>query len=334
MTEQLQNQKKQKSNQTIWNAYSIKDDDTSLPRYTILTACFDNKVDIIKQFITESEWTPFELMIRVISGCGHYYNLATWDYLIPLLTKEDATKTFTSPTCGEHTLLTYCCYYSSSMDKMLKEKITYLIQLGCQWEQIVQTNKTALSFLVVSDRNIELVQWCITQGANPHHGHLLCHVSNWRTEKQYNELLFTFEDKDEFKQLDDKKINPYSNNAMFDYVLELGLDVHDVLENGMTPLIAACCEGSEYKITLLLSLGVTIYHHTLDGADVWLWAKRHVRYQCYEYEDIIEEYPLEDILRQWEKQYWTEILENLYQDIFLLQDIPRREMIQVLVQLQ
>ena len=88
----------------------------------------------------------------------------------------------------------------------------------------------------------------------------------------------------------------------------MGLDVNERLnENGMTPLLAACCEGNLFKVEQLLLSGASITTQSTDGMTVWSWAKRHMIKNTQGQ----RQYPLQEILLTYwkkEKQFYYEMI--------------------------
>ena len=336
MAAQVENQQKIA---TVWEGpYTFGGKDKS---YELITACKKNNLKIVQQLIGQCNLDAFDLMCMVINGnCS---KLETWNFIMPLLTREDATKTFLCYEQKQHTLLSYCCsrnYYGD--EKIMKYKIASLLELGSQWDQVIHDQKTALTFLVTCNFILPVLRWCIEEtGANPHHGHLLVYASNGITKedhvaraeahRQY-ELYSTPGGAPMAEPEESSRCRPYKNNDTFSYLLELGLDVEDTLDSGMTPFLAACSECQEtnvQKVQGLLGKGASIYKKMNDGVDAWYWAEEY-RYMQWGSEDFV--YYLRDLLLQHEREqsvYWTTVLDEVVHDPLpnLLQEVPFRELI-------
>jgi len=258
-------------------------------------------------------------------------DLSTWNFILSILTKEDTTKTFIEPLYKkEHSLLTYLCSLLHVEDLFIEDKISSLIIAGCQWDQEVQ-ERTALSFFVHSGYNFSIIKWCIRHGANPYKGNLLVYSSNWITESQYEKYLISQKDDNSISQftlpVDACKCRPYSNLLVFDYLLEIGVSIHDTIHNGVTPLLAACCEGNEYKIKTLLSLGASLYTSTKDGINASVWIHRHSTQKWYQYD--INPHSLVKIVNDYELAFWKEIITSL--SIQETSFVPYNELLTILL---
>jgi hypothetical protein len=323
----------------IW--YKPRPDECKLPRFLLLEACRLNKVDRVKQLYTKCEvesetelyWTPFELMIHMIFWQFQQSDLSTWHFILSLLSIEDTTKTFIEPIYKkEHSLLSYLCSLLHFQDNLIEEKISSLIIAGCQWNQEIE-EKTALSFFIQSDSNVNIVKWCIRNGANPHKGHLLVHASNWITETQYKKYDELCEYNDQYEPHapysiirlplpeDTCKVRPYLNLLIFDYLLEIGVTIHDTISNGFTPLLAACCEGNEYKIKKIVTEGASLFDQTKENIN----AKVFINRQCIQNRSR----SLKTVFTEYESAFWTEIIMNL--NLYETFHIPLKEMLGVLV---
>jgi len=305
---------------SVWEPISVHElYEYSDPRQLLSAACQQNHISIVQKLFVQLDVSAFDLMGMVING--NRTDMTTWKYIIKFVQKEEATRTFQCFTKTTHTLLSYLCsvLHYEHLD-IAKEKITSLLELGCRWDYEID-QKTPLSYLIDYDDALPLLSWCIQEkGANPHHGHLLVHASNGITKKQHMErsngdILGTY--------------RPYKNKRVFTYLLELGLDVEDCIDSGMTPFIAACSEGTLYKVKQLLEKGVSIYKKTKEGTDAWFWADIH-------YAEVWGDDPrirfLRDTLRQYEEKqlhFWTSLL-NVSRES-LLQDVPIQELLQVFV---
>jgi hypothetical protein len=179
---------------------------------------------------------------------------------------------------------------------------------------------------------LPLLSWCVNEkGANPHCGHLLVYASNGITKKQHMERVDAWKERLEEQPMveRERKYKPYKNNLMFTYLLELELDVEDCINSGMTPFLAACSEGTLYKVQRLLEKGVSIYKKTKEGVDAWFWADIHYLWEPWS--DEASALFLRNTLQQHEriqKQFWTSILEASKDS--MLQDVPFQELVQVL----
>jgi hypothetical protein len=116
---------------------------------------------------------------------------------------------------------------------------------------------------------------------------------------------------------------PLQNNLILDYLISLGLDVDDTLENGRTPLLSACSEGNVKKVRALLEVGASIYSKMVDdGMDVWFCAEQHYTYTMSFPQ--VKEYPMRELLQQYEakqKKYWTEMLDEVMDGSFIVQEV-------------
>lgn len=329
--------------------------------YFILGSCRNNYHDDVKKHFPLTKWSPFELMIITIHGLA-YRQLHTFYFLLPKLQKADATRTFVLPNGDEHTLLTLFCARAAAYQVHPYDAFCGLLDLGCQWNQEVQGGKTALSFLVWSWDN-KLIEWCIGKGANPQKGHLLVYASKGLTKRQYEERMeiektHRYLAKNGMTPLaDPEKVHPpYNNKRSFRDLVSIGAPVNDVEHTtGMTPLIAACCEDSLYKVRLLLQHGASdsLYRQNKEGMNAFAFAKleewKHVKeeneeavvgneedddsfmqkaYTQQETED--DDVSLHSLLRSVEteqKKYWTELLEEVQLEV------PFHELLQVVAKI-
>lgn len=332
----------------------------SEPWYLLVSACQQNNIHIVRKLINQvNDVSAFDLMGMVIYG--NRADMTTWKYIMKLLKKEKneyATRTFQCYEKTTHTLLSYLCfviqhdqYYQHGRYDHLditKQKITSLLELGCRWDFEIE-QKTPLSYLILCDEAIPLLSWCINEkGANPHVGHLLVYASNGITKKQHRERVEAWKERLTHyeeqpiieRELVQKyrKYKPYKNKLMFTYLLELGLDVEDCIDSGMTPFLAACSEGTLYKVQRLLEKGVSIYKKTKEGVDAWFWADIHKLLEPWSIHNLWEPWSddgsaifLRNTLQQHEqiqKQFWISVLEVTKDS--MLQDVPFEELVQVL----
>ena len=117
------------------------------------------------------------------------------------------------------------------------------------------------------------------------------------------------------------------SNFIIDYLIGLGLDVDDTLEDGRTPLLSACSEGNVHKVRALLEAGASIYSKMNDGTDVWFWAIHHYTIPY----PTIKDYPLLELLQRYEikqKKFWKNVFEEMTDD--LLNGVLLSEVIKVL----
>lgn len=299
-------------NPTIWVIGS------RLHHYTFVDVMRSSTIEEAKQVISNSGYTTFELVVYLISTYIAKRDVPLWEYMVRLLSKDDATKTFLVPSCGEeHTLLTYLCKEINRHEK-IKQKIWPLLALGCQWDQVVQKDKTALSWLVTSDSHLEIVKWSVMHKANPHKGHVLIYASN-RISKEEQAIKMEFSGSEIGK--------PFQNHGVFDYLIHLGVDVHDVLDDGTTPLLAACCEGNVHKVSTLLARGAYLYSKTNEGLDVWFWAEQFRGVQGSSLRDVLFHYESK------QTQFWTEMVQQVMGESSLVKEIPFREILSVLTKL-
>ena len=296
-------------NPTIWVTGS------RLHHYTFVDVMRSSTIEEAKQVISKSGYTTFELVVYLISTYIAKRDVPLWEYMVRLLSKDDATKTFLVPSCKEeHTLLTYLCKEINRHEK-IKQKIWALLALGCQWDQVVQTNKTALSWLVTSDSHLEIVKWSVMHKANVHKGHVLIYASN-RILKEEQAIKMEFSGSEIGK--------PFQNNAVFDYLIHLGVDIHDVLDDGTTPLLAACCEGNVHKVSNLLSRGAYLYSKTNEELDVWFWTEQFRGVQGSRLREVLFQYESK------QTKYWTEMVHEVMDESSILKDVPIHEVLMVL----
>jgi hypothetical protein len=297
------------------------------------------------KYIDETEWTPFQLMIATING-GNESGDKVFSFLLPRLTKEDMTRTFRVYNDGiEHTFLTYYCawiFYRCEL-KHVQSKITRLVEAGSQIDQEVEGGKTALSFLVTTDYNRDLVKWCIeTLGANPHKGHLLHYACNFVSRDQHEDRVGAHQWYDEYltgantpmAQPDEiTRCRPHDNIRMYRYLLTIGLDLEECIQQtGLTPLLAVCSEGNSVKVTAFLQVGganISLYRKTKEDINVWFWAEFH-NYQNW---GGGYSYPVRDVLVAYKAEqdrYWKDLMEDVSQT--MLQEIQVRDVLQMVSQ--
>lgn len=351
-------------NQRIWDDASTYEE-SKTPHFAILTACKHNDFETVKKLIGKTpEWTPFELMILVIFGIS-YKDPSTFYFMLSMLTKDDATRTFMYGP-EEHTLLTLTCKMISGKSLYVQDILLRLLQLGCLWDQTVKGGKTALSFMVTSDSALHDIKWCIRQGATVCKGHLLVYASNAITKQQQEECIAA---QVQYNDLESRGIitlepievvrcNGYDNYNVFTYLLDIGVPVDDVVpESGMTPLLAACCENDLYKVEKLLKKGVSLYRNTLEGLDAWFWAEQHYyqyftdlygimykMYKMYKIYDVEKSdnnvtgtriYPLRTLLLRYESyhtHYWKDMMKAVC-TMPMLQEIPSADLLQTVVRI-
>jgi len=305
---------------TIWDTPS-----QVTTRFQIIAACRTNHSHVVNKLLPTVEWTPLELMIMICYG--KHRDSATWDLVYPLLTPDDVRTTFYVPDYTEpHTLLTYCCAVYTTNEELLKHQITYLLRLGADWNQVVG-EKTALSYLVTTDYHIDLILWCCSCGASLHHGHLFIHASNWMTEAQYQqkqtEIQLYYDEIDirDMVNITEPDImiqfRPYTNDTVFTFLIDQAVNVNDVLDNGMTPLLSACCEGNLVKVHSLLYAGASMYATTKEGISAWTWSVRHYDHYMSPLRNLLEQH------EERERVYWMELVrESMYEPSSLLHGIP------------
>lgn len=278
----------------VWN-FPTKAHEYSDPWYLLSNACQRNQIKLVQNLFIRTNVDPFYLMGMVIHGNGT--DMTTWNYMIQFLKKEDVSRTFLDYKDKEHSLLSYLCSLHHDDFSIATLKINSLLDIGCSLDQLVG-EKTPLSYLVERDNRFPLLTWCITdKGANPHLGHLLVYASQFYGAE---------------------------NSHVFSYLLSLGLNIEDRLENGMTPFLAACESYDFLKITQLLEKDVSIYRKTKEGIDAWYY----VTCNGYKYPNRLRELLQEHDTRQ--KQFWTMLFEEIAHESNV-KDIPIQEIIQVLV---
>jgi hypothetical protein len=91
--------------------------------------------------------------------------------------------------------------------------------------------------------------------------------------------------------------------------------------------LAACCEGNEYKIKSLLSLGASFYTSTKDGINASVWINRHSTLKWYQYD--INPHSLVKIVNDYELAFWKEIITNL--SIQETSFVPYNELLTILL---
>lgn len=311
--------------------------DWNTDKNNIILACLHHRPEQLERLLPTTEWTPFELMITVISSNRHNENVAIWNRILSLLTPEDTVKTIIDPdSLHQYTLLSLLCY-NATLHKPKKnetntiyQKIESLLSLGCKWDS--QENHSPLLWFIWSNECLELLKWCIEKGANPHHGHLLCYSSNYKNKQMQLEKTKAEEFSKENPELPDPIIlqlyKPLKNNLILDYLISIGLDVDDTLENGRTPLLSACSEGTIDKVQALVEAGASIYCKTNDDTDVWFWAEQH-----YTMSLSNKHYPIQKLLLEYEKKqkFWKNVLEEIINESTMLQKVSYPNLIQVLV---
>jgi len=272
----------------------------------------------------------FQLMIHSL----FHNNIHIFINHLPKLEKVDATMTFLLQNGQEHTLLTLFCANPQLRHLYPKDIMIGLLASGCKWDQEVQGGKTAMSFLVDSDCNRNLIEWCVNNGANPKKGHLLVYASRGITKSQYEERV-EIEKHNRYLTMNgmtpladpDDYYPPFENDSVFSYLVSIGAPVDDVdPTTRMTPLIAACSEDNLDKVRLLVKHGASLYRKNNDGMDAWSWAELH----AWKYKD--KEKDLYNILRIVEaeqKKYWTKVLEQVVEQS-MLQEVPFCDLLQVL----
>ena len=114
--------------------------------------------------------------------------------------------------------------------------------------------------------------------------------------------------------------------------------MEDCIDSGMTPFLAACSEGTLYKVQRLLEKGVSIYKKTKEGVDAWFWADIHNLLEPWSIHNLWEPWSddgsaifLRNTLQQHEqiqRQFWISVLEVTKDS--MLQDVPFQELVQVL----
>lgn len=312
--------------------------------YSILCDCRNNFHQNVKEKISKTKWTPFDLMIVTMYYLS-YKKLDTFYFLLSMLQKEDASRTFRLKNGEEHTLLTVYCARGAYSDLSFHNVFSSLLRLGCQWNQEVAGGKTALSFLVKSNTQLKRIQWCISEGANLQKGHLLVYASEGMSKEQYENVLAIHI----YPNRPDEQLGCWDNEKIFTYLVLNGAPVDDVEAlTGMTPLIAACCEDNLNKVRLLVQHGASLYRKNKEGMDAWSWAELHrykryhnsgVMHKIYELEDTkvddgsTVEYPLRDLLRLFEadqKRYWEKVVTEVMTDgKSMLQEVPMSDVLQM-----
>jgi hypothetical protein len=222
-----------------------------------------------------------------------------------------------------------------------------LVQAGSRFDQeIGLERKTALSFMVTTDFNRATVKWCIeTLGVDIRKGRLLHYSCNFISKKAhearleagqiYSDMLNGFDtpmaEPDEISSS-----KPYENINMYRYLLSLGLDLEECIEEtGLTPLLAVCSEGNEEKVQAFLQVGgvtVSLSRYNKEGLDVWFWAEQ------YKYDNWGGgyTYPVRDVLLTHKAEqtiYWQQMMEEATSKLSLLQEVPVLDMLQAVTQL-
>lgn len=310
---------------SIWD-FPTRWEDYQLDRFLILEACKKNNIEIFMRLFHKTEWTPFQLMISTIYGNERGSDI--FSFLLTRLSPKDMKTTFRVYDNGiEHTLLSYYCSRISFRERLelVQAKFTSLLEAGSEFDQEINGNKTALSFLVESDFNFYILKWCIEAlGANPHKGYLLhfaCNsISKEENEKRvaaqiaYSAIL----NNNNTPMAEPEEIttsSPHENIRLYRYLLSLGLDLEECMEEtGLTPLLAVCSEGNTDKVNSLLQFGganISLYRKTKDNLDVWYWAEF---YKFKNWGDDGYTYPLRDLLlthKAAQTIYWEEIMEEM-----------------------
>jgi hypothetical protein len=218
--------------------------------------------------------------------------------------------------------------------------------------------------MVISDKALYDIKWCIRQGANFQKGNLLVYASNAITKRQQEECIIA---QVQYNDLQSRGIiilepnevvrcNGYDNYNVFTYLVDIGVPVDYVVPlTGMTPLLAACCENDLYKVEKLLKKGVSLYRKTSEGLDVWFWAEQHYyqyftdyygrmykMYKIYIIYDVEQSddnvngtriYPLRNLLLRYESyytQYWKDMMKAVC-TMPMLQEIPIADLLQTMV---
>ena len=308
--------------------------DWTTDKNLIIYACLHNHPAKFEQLLPTTVWTPFELMIAVISSDNHNQYLLIWNMILSLLTPEDTIKTIIDPvTNSEHTLLSFLCYNARQHQPKKYDTITIyqkfesLLDVGCKWNTPVANNYSPLMWFLWSNECLDLLKWCIEHGANPHEGHLLCYSSSYINKEIQLQKTEARQMSEKYPELSEPirllRYRPLQNNLILDYLISLGLDVDDTLDNGRTPLLSACSEGNVKKVRALLEAGSSIYSKMVDdGMDVWFCAEQHYTYTMSFPQ--VKEYPMRELLQQYEvkqKKYWTEMLVEVMDGSFMVQEV-------------
>lgn len=244
------------------------------------------------------KWSPFELMIITIYA--EHCDFSIWDMILPLLSKDDMKATFQIPWCNQSlTLLHFLLVISSNKyASYTLQHIERLLHHGSDINQIVE-GRTMLSYVVSSDyeslfiSRIHFVMWCIEHGANPHIGHLLIYSCDY----QYHlDMIGKHKHATSRREKD-----PTCDVALYDYLLSLGCNRHDQLENGFRAIEAVFCEGNNEKVSLFLDTEID-----LDLPETcWTYAIYHSRTICYSLLSQLQTYHY--------KQYdmWKELVNTI-----------------------
>lgn len=310
--------------------------DWTTDKNVIIYACLHNHSAKFEQLLPTTVWTPFELMIATISSDNHNQYLTIWNRILSLLTPEDTIKTIIDPvTNSEHTLLSFLCYNARQHQPKKYDTITIyqkfesLLAVGCKWNTPVANSHSPLLWLLWSNECLDLLKWCIEHGANPHEGHLLCYSSSYINKEIQLQKTAARQMSEKYPGLSEPlpllhlKYRSLKNDLILDYLISLGLDVDDTLENGRTPLLSACSEGNIKKVRALLEAGASIYSKMVDdGMDVWFCAEQHYTYTMSFPQ--VKEYPMRELLQQYEAKqtkYWTEMLDEVMDGSFMVQEV-------------
>jgi hypothetical protein len=294
----------------LWNNYSPE-------RISLCSFCFDNNDKKVQDLLQKpTDYHAVELMILVLKG--EHFDLRTFYLVAPLLTKDDVQMIFSIDE-EEHTLLTYCLKQTWKNTDRMKVRVKTLLECGADWNQVAG-GVIALTY-IVSTNHIDLLQWCISMGADITKGQLLVHASCWQTETSYAQLYEKFiEDnaKYDYEYQSTILYTPaYTNDIVFAFLIDMGLDVNERLdEHGMTPLLAACCEGNTRKVEQLLLAGASMTAQCRDGMTVWSWSKRHMEMQLCN-DQVRYRYRLHELLFSYwkkEKQFYVEMIAECVMD--------------------
>ena len=148
-------------------------------------------------------------------------------------------------------LINYCYEISNNSVLPRLDKLQRLVK-KCDINKEVN-GKTALSYLVKTD-HVPIVQWMISQGADSTRGHLLleaCNIASVLGQCDMDEFQERMDELGADEYIPDEYKLGYQNKNMYEFLLDIGLDVNDYHED-MNPLEAVCLEGDLDKIALLL----------------------------------------------------------------------------------
>lgn len=255
---------------------------------SLLIALLDNNPDIVSSLLHTSQWSIMELMMIIIYA--EHTTFDTWDLLLPLLSLEDMKTVFYVPFCNQYvtllyyTLLTSRDIYSDHTKCQIKRFIDY----GADLNQMVD-EKTLLSYVVnynpynhsSVENSVSFVAWCMEQGADHHLGHLLIYSCNYDMSLLHKT-----------RSLPIKKIT--YDVVLYQYLLSIGCDRNDRLENGYYAIEAVCNEGNIEKVTLFLETEIDLYlplscwtyglyHRSLVCDEHTLWYPILSQLQTYHY---------------------------------------------------